>query len=449
MTRLLRCLPAIACFFAALGPSLVTTSAQEQSGVQWSGFQNGGNCSVDATLPTVWSPEENIVWSAQITGYGQSTPVVAGEQVVVTSTAGENKDRYYISAFDVATGGPCWQKEYANPTPEKNTTYVSRAAASPAVDGKHIYAFFEGGLVAAVTHSGEAVWQRNLVDEYGPISARHGLASSVEQNADRLFVWIERSDNPYVLALDKDTGETIWKTVGAGATTWSSPRLVTVQGGKQHLVCSASGKVIGLSPENGDQMWVFDGIANNSSCTPIPLAEGRFLIGASDGRGEDSDGKGAESNGVIAIKRDGDTWSARFQWQAEKATSTFGSPVVHQDSVYFVNRVGVLYTMSLASGESIAAKRTKAGGIWATPLVADGKLYLFGSKGVTSVIDLATGNEAATNTLWQAEKSKEPKGTEGQAPAFGGPVLYAAAVSPPYLLLRRGDTLYAVAEQSK
>ena len=201
-------------------------------------------------------------------------------------------------------------------------------------------------------------------------------------------------------------------------------------------------KFIGLNPATGDRLWEFDGISNNTSNTPMPAGEGRFVIGASDGRGETQPGAAAASNGLIQIKKNDDgKYSAAYKWHAEKATSTFGSPVIAGDTVAIVNRAGVLYRLNLETGEQVSMNRTGAGGIWATPMVAGGNLYVFGYKGTTSVISLADGKEIATNRCW-------PKGgSDDKKPGFGGgDVLYAAAPAGDSLLIRRGDKLYAIGE---
>ncbi len=413
----------------------------------WSSFQNGGQCQLPTELAISWSAEQDtIAWQAEIEGYGQSTPVILDEQVLVTSTSGDNKEKYHLASFDLKSGERVWQQNFDNPTPEKNSTYVSRAAPTPVVDADGVYAFFEGGLLIALTKQGETRWTRNLVDEYGPVKARHGLASSLEQDASNLYVWVERSEDPYLMAVSKRDGSNVWKVAGLGATTWSTPRLVDVDSSQQ-LVCSASGIIAGFDPSTGERLWTFDGIANNSSCTPIPVAKGRFLIGASDGRGEENAGKGAESNGVIEIEQGTDgTWSADYVWQARKATSSFGSPIVAGDSALFVNRVGVLFRLDLATGEALSTTRVQCGGIWATPIVANDKIYLFGQKGVTSVVDLSSGEEISANSLWA--RAEEPADGEQSdrsgSMSFGGAVLYAAAPAPPYWVLRRGDRLYGI-----
>ncbi|TWT69293.1 outer membrane biogenesis protein BamB [Crateriforma conspicua] len=399
-------------------------------------FQSSNIAVVDDDLPTTWSPESGIVWTAEIEGYGQSTPIVAHDQIVVTSTSGDMKDNYHVTAFNSADGSRLWQVDVANPSPFKNTPMVSRAAPTAVATDEGFVAFFEGGVLIGIDTDGGKTWQRDLVAEYGPITARHGLSSSLEVDQQRVYVWVERSEEPYVLAIEPSTGETIWKSPGIGATAWASPRLIDV-GDTQHLVCSAIGTIVGLDPATGERLWQFDQIDNNSSCTPIPAGNGRFVIGASDGRDAGSAGQAAASNGLIEITRDGDQYQVDYRWRAKKATCTFGSPVVVGDTAAFVNRAGVLYRLDLETGQQVSVDRTAAGGVWATPLATKQHLYLFGYKGTTVVIDLADGETVAENRVWNAENAES---------SLGGHKIYAAVAIDSTLVLRRGDKLYAIAD---
>ncbi|MFK8113109.1 MAG: PQQ-binding-like beta-propeller repeat protein [Rubripirellula sp.] len=422
-----------ACLFLTVFSCEATNGDSPEVG--WPAFQNGGQSRVPAgSIATTWSPTENIAWTAEIEGYGQSTPVIAKEQIYVTSVSGDQRQQYHLSAFDLISGQRLWKRDFQNPAPSANTPMVSRAAPTPIADSQGCIAFFEGGLVVAIDRTGTTRWQRDLVADYGKAEARHGVAASLESDDSRVFVWVERSEDPYILALDKRSGRTAWKKSGVGSTSWASPRLLTVEDG-EHLVCSASGKIIAVDPKNGQLLWEFAEIANNTSCTPIPISTGKFLIGASDGRGEASAGSGAAFNGVVEVKRKENGFSVAFVWNAEKASCSFGSPVVAGDTVCIVNRAGVLYQLNAKNGDRLSTMRTSAGGIWATPIVSGHLIYLFGSKGTTSVISLVDGTEIAANPSWDAAKDGS---------SSGGGVLYAAAVASPYLILRRGDSLIAI-----
>ncbi len=405
------------------------------AGENWPSFQNGGQVSLESDHAAKLSERK---WTATIKGYGQSSPVAFNGQVYVTSVSGENKDQYHITAYRIADGEQIWQHDLANATPQENNNYVSKAAPTPAADDNGVICSFEGGNLVALTHEGVVRWERNLVEEYGAIDARHGLAASLEQSDDAVFVWVERQTDPYVLAVDKPTGKTIWKVPGIGATSWASPRLIEVDGGS-HLVLSGIGTLKGLDPETGEQLWSFDGISGNSTPTPIPMGEGRFLIGATVGRESSGDGNAAESNGVVAIQQvEPGVWNVDYLWKAKRATSSFGSPIIHSGFAYFVNRSGVLYCLDATSGQEAYAERVGSS-VWATPIAFQSRLLFFGKDGV--VKSIAAGN--TFHVLGEANVLPDPAADSGagEANPFGGPTLYAGIAVDNTILVRSGNEL--------
>jgi outer membrane protein assembly factor BamB len=429
--------PAISRAFAAAFLTACLHSNSPAADNVWTGFQNGGRLTT-SSLPESWDATgKNIAWKIALEGYGQSSPVIFNDQVFVTFTSGAKKDKYHIAAYALKDGAKLWQQDFSNPTPEENNSYVSRAAPTPVVDSNGVYVSFEGGVVVALASDGKIRWQHNLVEKFGPIKARHGLAASLEQDNDHLFVWVEREEKPYILALNKNTGNVVWNAQGVGATSWSSPRLLNVAG-KQQLLCSASGKIAGYDVATGNKLWEFADIANNTTCTPIPVGDGLFFIGASDGRGEQGGGKTAASNGLVEIKPTSDgKFEVGYKWRAEKATCSFGSPIVAANKVWIVNRSGVLYQLELETGKQVSAERIAAGSVWATPLATNNRLYLFGQKGLTSIVDLSNAAELTTCTTWEDASEAAPA-------AMGGAVLYAAVSAGDTLLIRRGDALFAI-----
>lgn len=410
----------------------------------WTGFQGPVPADADVkALPLTWSPGEGIQWKATLPGYGQSSPVTWGSRAFVTSISGPRKEKCLVTAINLENGEQVWSREFDAASQAENSNYVSKAAPTPVVDAKGVTCFFEGGNLLSLTHAGEMRWQRDLVKDFGPIESRHGLAASLEQTDDRIFVWVERQSGPYVLAVDKQTGQDLWKAPGLGVTSWASPRLVPVDGGS-HLVLSGIGLLEGLDPQTGKVLWKFDGIKGNSTPTPVPVGNGKFLIGATVGRGEGDSGKAAESNGLIAIKKSDDgSFRADYVWKAKRATSSFGSPLAYRGLAYFVNATGVLFCLDLETGEERYSNRL-ADSIWATPIPLGDRIAVFGKGGTVSIV--AAGPEfekLAENSTWEAAAA-EPATAR---PGGGGPVLYAAVYVQDRLLLRRGDVLYCVASR--
>lgn len=433
-------IPKIAVFvvsFTLLAQHLV---AQQE----WASFQNGGELNnSEWKLPTTWSPDSKFAWKVDLPGYGQSTPVVFEETVFVTSVTGENKETLNIQAINASDGENKWTFEHPNSSPEKNTVMVSRAAPTPVVDASGVIVFFEGGNLIALDHKGKLRWERDLKAEFGDLKARHGLAASLEQDDENIFLWAERMESPYIMAISKKDGKTVWKEPGLGKTSWSSPRLLTV-GDETHLVLSAIGVIAGFDPANGKRRWEFHNVAGNSSSTPVPVGDGKFLMGSSGARG------GTEyvpSCGVIQVKKDGDSYSVSWAWAAKKASCSFGSPFAHHGRVYFVNRTGIVHCHNLETGEKLFADRLPFDQMWATPLATGNSVYFFGKNGTTVIVEPADELKVlAENQLWPAEPEPDPQ-AENPADRFSGAVLYAASVADSKLILRRGDQIYAIEKE--
>ena len=76
----------------------------------WTSFRNGGD-STTTKLPVKWSPE-SVAWQLELKGYGQSTPVIQGQQVFVASVVGEMEEHCLIQCLDLRDGKEHWQYEF-------------------------------------------------------------------------------------------------------------------------------------------------------------------------------------------------------------------------------------------------------------------------------------------------------------------------------------------------
>lgn len=415
----------------------------------WPGFLGPSSETLDAEdLPLRWGANEGIRWMSEIPGHGQSSPVVWGDKIFVSSVEGELKDVYHITCFNRITGEMNWTRALPNSVPVKNSYYVSRSAPTPVVDGSQLICFFESGDMIALAHDGTELWRRDLAKEYGPFDAEFGLGASPCQNADSVFVLIEHDGPSFLLALDKKSGKTIWKTQRKPTRSWSSPAMVSVDG-KPHVVVSSGGGVDGYDPVTGDSLWGLEDIGGNTGCTPIDCANGRFLVGAAPGRNGENAGSAANSNCMIQIEWDGNKFVPRKLWVAEGAVPTWASPIFHNGLAYWVNRSGVVYCFDGTSGERVFAERTKQS-CWATPFAVGDRIYFFGKDGMTTVIRAGRDFEIlAENETWVIDElpKETPLGEEEteerrQASAlFSKPTLYGYAVTRDSFIMRVGNAL--------
>lgn len=419
----------------------------------WPGFLSGDASQVDPdSIPLEWSPTKNIAWKTNVPGYGQSTPVVWGDVVFVTSVEGPMKDTYHLLALNLKDGSEIWRKSLANPFPVKSSVYVSRAAPTPAVDADRVYAFYESGDCVAYTHEGEQVWHRALGTEFGGPKNEFGLSASPAQNADHIFILWDDEGPSYLIALDKKTGETAWKSDRTSRTSWSSPSLLTL-GGTPYVVVSSAGSVDGYDPKTGEKVWAVDGLGGNSSTTPLVVGNDSLIISASAGRGGENAEAASKTNMLLRITSpDGTGPKPEVAWRT-KAQSSFSSPISYRGFVYWQNRAGVVYCLDAKTGEEKYAERLPDGG-WATPFGVGDRIYFPGKNGVTTV--LAAGPEfkiLAENQLWDPNAVEPPADAgagedtperRAAAAQFSKPVQYGAVAVDGSLIIRVGPTVHCL-----
>lgn len=419
---------------------LVIPVASESAFGDWPAFLGGASRSAaieSVRIPEKWSPDSGVKWKTPLVGHGQSSPVVVGQNIYVTAIDGPMKETNLVSCFDLATGEKKWSKEFANSLQVKNDPYTSRAAPTPTADTDGVYAFFESGDLVSYTPDGTFRWERKLMDDYGKYEGRFGLGGSVAQDAKHIFILADNSGPSYLIAIEKATGKTVWKSDRTSRTAWSSPMMLQVAG-EQQIVVSSAGSVDGYDPKSGKLLWTISDVGGNTVASPVPFGDGKFLVGASPGRnGENSEGA-RKSNMAVQVTKSGDSFAANVLWRNKRATSSFGSPIVYKDRAYYSNRSGGVFCIDANTGETIYEKRI-AESTWATPVGNADRVFFFGQTGDTTVVG-ASGEfkKLSVNRLY--EESKDGGGPGG----FNAEIQYGVALCTSGLIVRTGSNLYLV-----
>ena len=379
----------------------------------WPGFRGDGTSHSKAReLPITWSDSKNVAWRIELPGYGQSSPVIWNQQIYTTSTKGDHSETITVSACSLSDGKEIWRQSFESSEPVERSRMVSQAAPTPVVDAAGIYVFFESGDLIALDHKGKKRWQRNLAKDYGPLIGHHGLGSSLCQQTDRLVLLLDHPDPSYLLCFDKRTGKTVWEVKRDKRVSWATPTLTD-----KGLFISSNGILEEVDLETGQQRWFVDELTGNTVASATVLDD--YVYVGSSAKGHS-----------IAVKRGGkgNVTGSHVIWKAADATSSFGSPLVYRNWVYYVSKAGILSCVDRSNGKTLWDRRL-SDSTWASSVAADGKLYFFCKDGNTLVMK-ADGSQTvvAENNL------------TAESP------LYGVALVDRNIIVRSGKNLICVRE---
>ncbi|MBK9170841.1 MAG: PQQ-binding-like beta-propeller repeat protein [Bryobacterales bacterium] len=379
----------------------------------WPGFRgNGASILDDGRIPTEWAPGRNIAWTSELAGYGQSSPVIWEDKVLVTSVDGPEKEHLLIRCLDLQSGRGLWERSLAASERIKSSDMVSKGAPTPAADAGGFYVFFESGDLLAMDHSGEPLWSRALTREYGGFQGNHGIGNSLRPGSQSLYLAVTHAGPSYLLSIDRATGRNRWKTDLSSRVAWTTPAILRA-GEQEILILSANGSVSAYDGGSGDLLWTVENVKGNTLASPT-VAGDLVLIGSSE-RG---------SNLALRLGP-GAGQAPEILWRATGATAYFNSPLALNGLVFLVNKVGVAFALDQETGNELW--NTRVGECWASPLGAGGNVYFFTKSGKTEVYRAGRDPE---------QLASNETGAAGR--------LYGVAASGGALLLRFGSELVCI-----
>jgi hypothetical protein len=228
---------------------------------QWRGPSSTGQAAPSARPPLQWSETQNVAWKLDLPGEGSSTPIIWDDQVFVLSAVATDRPaetpitphpdaktlppnvyhRYVVTAVDRTTGQVRWQKTAAEELPHegKHNTHTY-AAASPVTDGHRLYASFGSRGIHCYSLDGNLLWSKDL----GDMRTRFAWGEAVTPAlaGDLLIVNWDQEENSFIVALQAETGEEVWRRDRPGEkTSWNTP-LITEVNGRSVAVVNGSGK---------------------------------------------------------------------------------------------------------------------------------------------------------------------------------------------------------------
>ena len=411
--RLIRALAPALLLVASVQLSVFGQTAEESANA-WPSFRGPGASGVadGQGAPSEWDVPtgRNIRWSTNIAGASNSSPIVWGDRVFVTtaiSGLGEEVLRAGISgdirslddvsehtwklyALDAETGQVVWERDVHQGVPGvKRHPKGSHASSTPVTDGQRVIVLFATiGLLAAYDFDGDLLWETDIgvVDSaaYNDPTASWGHSSSPIIYQDSVIVQADGQVNQFVAAYDIADGHELWKADRPDELpSWGTPAIATWSGGDELITNGTT--IRGYDPATGEERWT---LGPNSFITiPTPVV-GPDLVYVAGGyqpvRPIYAIRPG--SSGDISLA-EGEVTSDAIAWSQDRDGPYIPTPLLYRGLFYIVRLNGVLTAYDAATGEQVYRVRVGTGTFTASPVAADGRLYIANEAGEVFVVE--------------------------------------------------------------
>lgn len=361
----------------------ISSSAGDENWERWRGPMQNGH-SLDQVAPLTWS-DSQIRWQTELPGGGQSSPIVWGDRIFLT-TEQDNGARRLVLAVSRDSGEILWQRQVWEGRPESSHAMNGWASATCVTDGKHVVAFFGIGGLHCFTVSGEHVWTRDL----GPFEGPWGTAACpiiwnglVIQNGDA-------DANAFIAAFDLQTGQEKWRTRRPDFRGWSTPVIVD-SGNRTELVVNGHTGTIAYDPASGTQLWF----------CPCPKGRGTPSVTPHNGKLFVVNGLGGGGAYAVRPGGSGNVLESHQLWFSERRTRDLPSPAVIGNTLLVMSlRGSVLSGYDIDSGQELWKERV-GGQISASPVCYRDHAVFIAEDGTGVVIDPRSPDQriAALNRL--------------------------------------------------
>ena len=428
--------------------------------------------------PVDWDPTtgRNIVWSVELGNETYGRPVVAGDAVYVGTDNARHMNPAYqehagvLMALRATDGAFLWQDVAPRVERGLREWLLPSTTSPPYVEGDRLYYVTAECQLRSLDTQGfgdgendgpyreevfrdegaaDIVWQLDMPalgvfpheacnSEVLPVGDLLMVSTSNGQNEGHTRVPSPRA--PSLIAVDKRSGEVVWRAIGAGGKVlhgqWSSPVAANVNGRIQVLFGGGDGWLRSYDVASGHEVWRFDGNPKDARWLPRPRVFSRGSIIASpvfdDGRVfvamglSPGHGNGPSLIHAISPNGQGDVTESRLLWTSREVGRVVGTPIAKDGLLYVGDLGGTIHCLDAATGAHVWKHETNEA-IWGSLLLAGDRLYV--------------GNVEGSMTVLRAGRRKQLLGQiEMDAPLYSPPALVGDA-----LYLATAKRLYLIA----
>ena len=402
-------------------------TAQESNWTHFRGTNLDG-ISADSQVPVSWSETTNVIWKTEIRGKGWSSPVVYGNQVWVTTATIDGKEMSGI-CVDFSSGKVLFDillfKQDSIYGKHSVNTY---ATPTPCIEQGFVYLNFGSSGTACVnTTDGKIVWKRNDFK----VEHVQGTGASPIIYKDFLIVHYEGTDQQFIVALNKKTGETVWRAdrpkecydplQPIGKKAYVTPIVVNVAG-RDLLISNGAAVCIAYDVQTGKEIWRV--IQGEDSTISMPFAEDAVVYFYTSFV---SPAEGEKYVELLAVdpKGTGDVTKTHVLWRFKGPILQLLTPLIKDGIIYTVDSRNNLIAIDAKTGTSLYTKRLK-NKYNSSPVYAGGHVYFTSVKGETLVLKAGRTLEIIS---------------ENQLP---GELYATPAIANNSLIIRNESTLYRI-----
>lgn len=337
-----------------VGQRVACLAEAAEASKDWPQFRGpSGSAHGSAALTDEWDPTRHVRWRYELPGPGGSSPIVVGNQVFLTAYSGYGVDERspgdprnlvrHLVCVDRHDGQRLWQRDI--PAEEVVDNYADfrrqhgYATSTPASDGQRVYASFENSGVFAFDLTGKQLWHHRVG------SRVHNWGSAASLTVDDRFVFVNAAvEEKALLALDKQTGEEVWRferVIGS----WSTPTPVDLPDGGREVLLNVKQRLLGLDRESGRQLWFYQTDESVAASTPTAV-DGVVYLSSGNPR----------FVAALRVADRSDPNRPSLVWRTDGIGSGISSPLFYDGRIYVVDR-SIAACLNAATGQIVAKTR--------------------------------------------------------------------------------------------
>ncbi len=423
------------------GGLFFTGQAGAEDWPQFRGHNASGVSTASKHLPVEFSFDNKVLWSATL-GKGIACPVISQGRVCATAVSDDGK--FVVSCFDAASGKQLWRRELVTGKLPPIMPPNEQASSTPALDDHRAYVYFSTlGLMAFDLNDGRLLWKHPLPQPSYLMG--WGAATSPIVFEDLLIFNQDDDLAPFLLALDKATGNVRWKTPRPEMLAGYAVPVICTAGGRTDIVVAGTGKLKGYDPHTGKELWSCNTLLRTIMTTPVVVDDLIYVTAQSYGdtarvlkyallqwKDTNQDGKldksevdpafykkfaeGDRNNDGFLVEDEidaafqaptnmvgggnilqairgggrGDVSKTHLLWNLDdKSPSNIASPLVVENCLFVVKKGGISANYNATTGATFWGKKRirNFGNYYGSPVAGDGKIYVIGENGFLVVME--------------------------------------------------------------